>query len=176
MKILNIAHKYGGFTSFNQISNDKVDANKIQLLVNGDDSCIPEILELKKPFGSISGMSMSGFDIQTKGRKILKRLDSQDNDSLFSPEFVKIMEKNRFVYTKTDKHQKELILLLESEDGSDFLLRDNNLGFYLFFSNGVPEFQRVGILQALEWCEENMPDKVIEIFGEKHYVDDRLAA
>jgi len=176
MKTFNIAYQYGRFSSFNQISNDKVDDNKLKLLVNGDDSCIPEILELEKPFRSISSMSMFGFDILAKYRKILTRLDSRGDDSLFSPEFVKIMEKNQFVYNKTDKYQKELILLLESEDGSDFLLRDNNLGFYLFFSNGAPEFQRMGILQALEWCEVNMPDKVIEIFGEKHYVEERLAA
>jgi len=176
MLTINLTHQYGRFTSFNQISNDKVDDNKLQLLVNGDDSCIPEILELEKPFSSISGMSMSGFDILTKYRAVLIQVDSSIDDSLFSSEFIKTIKKNQFIYNKTDKYQKELTLLAESEDGSDFLLRDNNLGFYLYFSNGAPEFQRMGILQALEWCEVNAPNKAIEIFGEKHYVDERLAA
>jgi len=175
-KIINLAYKYGRFTSFNEISDDKVDDNKLKLLVNGDESCIPEILEFEKPFSSISSMSMFGFDILTKYRKILTRLDSQDNSSMFSSEFIKTMEKNQLIYSATDKYENKLTLLAESEDGSIFLLRDNILGFYLYFLNGAPELQRMGILQALEWCEVNMPDKVIEIFGEKHYVDDRLAA
>jgi len=69
-----------------------------------------------------------------------------------------------------------LTLLAVTEDGFNFLFRNNNLRFYIFFSCGAPEFQQVGILQALEWSELNIPDKVIDIFGEKNYLDERLVA
>ena len=92
-KIINIAYAYGRFTSFNEISDDKVDDNKLKLLVNGDESCIPEILKLEKPYRSIGGMTAYGFDILTNYRRRLTGFNSCHDDSGFSPEFEKILKK-----------------------------------------------------------------------------------
>jgi len=175
-KIINIAYAYGRFTSFNEISDDKVDDNKLKLLVNGDESCIPKVLEFEKPYRSIGGMTAYGFDILTKYRSRLTGFDSSQDDSGFSPEFEKILKQNQSIYPKIEKYEKDLTLLAVTEDGCDFLFRNNNLRFFIFFSGGLPEFQQMGILQAMEWCELNIPDKVHEIFGEKNYIDERLVA